>query len=82
MFGFNIFGLLDFTSANILLPVGGFFIVIFVAWFFGRDKTKAELSNSGTLKAGYLPIYLFIIRFIAPVALAFIFLNGLGLIRF
>ena len=82
IFGFNIFGLLDFTSANILLPVGGFFIVIFVAWFFGRDKTKAELSNSGTLKAGYLPVYLFIIRFIAPVALAFIFLNGLGLIRF
>lgn len=81
IFGLNIFGLLDFTSANILLPVGGFFIVLFVAWFFGRDKTRAELSSSGTLKARYIPVYIFIIRYIAPVALAFIFLNGLGLIR-
>jgi len=81
LFGLNIFELLDFTSANILLPIGGFFIVIFVAWFFGQDRAKAELSNEGTLKARYIPLYIFIIRFIAPVALAVIFLNGLGLIR-
>ena len=50
-------------------------------WFFGQDRAKAELSNEGTLKARYIPLYIFIIRFIAPVALAVIFLNGLGLIR-
>lgn len=80
LFGKNTFELLDFTSANILLPVGGFFIVMFVAWFFGREKTTAELSNQGTLKAGYIPAYLFIIRYIAPIALAIIFLNGIGLL--
>lgn len=82
VFGFTVFGLMDFTSANILLPLGGLFIVLFVAWYLGRDKVKNELSNKETLKAGYIPLYMFIIKFIAPLAIAFIFLQGVGLINF
>lgn len=82
LFGFTVFELLNFTSANILLPLGGFFIVIFVAWFFGRSKVKDELTNSGEVKANYIPLYMFIIKFIAPLAIAFIFLQGIGLINF
>jgi neurotransmitter:Na+ symporter, NSS family len=81
VFGFTVFELLDFTSANVFLPLGGLFIVIFVAWYFGPRKTRKELSNNGVLKAGYVPLYMFIIRFIAPLAIAFIFLQGVGLIK-
>ncbi len=81
IFGFTVFDLLNFTSANILLPLGGLFIVLFVAWFFGRDKAKAELSNEGKLKATYIPLFMFIVRFVAPLAIAFIFLQGVGLIK-
>lgn len=81
LFGLNIFGLLEFTTANILLPVGGFFIVIFVAWFFGREKVHAELSNEGSLKARFIPLFVFIIRFIAPLGLIIIFLNGIGILK-
>ncbi len=80
--GFSVFGLMDFASANIFLPLGGFFIVVFVAWFLGRDKIKEELSNNGDLKARYIPFFMFIIRFVAPLAIAFIFLQGVGLINF
>ncbi len=82
IFGFTVFQLLDFTSANLLLPLGGLFIVLFVAWFFGRDKVKSQLSNNGKLRAGYVPLYMVIIKFIAPLAIAFIFMQGVGLIRF
>ena len=82
IFGLTVFQLLDFTSANILLPLGGMFIVLFVAWFFGRDKVNDQLSNNGELKAGYIPLYMFIIKFIAPLAIAFIFLQGVGIIKF
>ncbi len=81
IFGFTVFGLMDFTSANILLPLGGLFIVLFVAWFFGRDKTKEELSNNGKLRAAYIPLLMFVVRFVAPLAIAFIFLQGVGLIK-
>lgn len=80
--GFTVFGLMNFTSANVLLPLGGLFIVIFVAWYFGRTRAKAELSNNGELKASYIPLYMFVIKFIAPLAIAFIFLQGIGLINF
>ena len=81
LFGLNIFNLLEFTSANILLPLGGLLIVIFVAWFYGRDKVKTELSNEGKLKIRYLPFFIFIIRFLAPLCIAFIFLQSIGLIK-
>lgn len=81
IFGKSIFDMLDYTSANILLPLGGFFIVLFVAWFFGREEVKEELSNNGKLSVKYLPFYLFVIRFLAPLCIAFIFLQGLGLLR-
>jgi NSS family neurotransmitter:Na+ symporter len=82
IFGKNVFGLLDFTSANILLPLGGFFIVLFVGWFMGRKAVKAELSNQGTLKARFLVVFMFLVRFIAPIAIAVVFMNGIGIINF
>jgi neurotransmitter:Na+ symporter, NSS family len=81
LFGLSTFELLDYASANILLPLGGFFIVMFVAWFYGRDKARAELSNEGKLKAAYVPFFIFVVRFLAPLCIAFIFLHGLGIIK-
>ncbi|HPE74497.1 MAG TPA: sodium-dependent transporter [Draconibacterium sp.] len=79
--GHTIFSLLENTTANVLLPLGGMFIVIFVAWFFGRQNVVDELSNDGKLKARYVPLFMFIIKFVAPLAIAFVFLQGIGLIN-
>jgi NSS family neurotransmitter:Na+ symporter len=81
IFGFTVFGLMNFSTANILLPLGGLLIVVFVAWFFGRDKARDELSNGGKLKAVYIPVFMFIIKYVAPLAIAFVFLQGIGLIN-
>ena len=58
IFGFTIFGLMNFASANILLPLGGLFIVLFVAWYFGRDKVAYELTNEGKINIRYLPFFM------------------------
>lgn len=78
----NLFDLLDFSSANIMLPLGGLFIVIFAGWFMGVDKVFDELSNSGKLNVRYKHAFLFIIRFIAPIGIALVFLNGIGILNF
>lgn len=82
LFNLNIFDLFNFTTANILLPLGGLLIVAFLGWFFPGHAVRDELSNGGTLKVRYYSLYRFIIRFIAPVAIAMVFLNGLGLLKF
>ncbi|MEX0987664.1 MAG: sodium-dependent transporter, partial [Bacteroidales bacterium] len=33
------------ASPDILLPFGGFFIVIFIGWYFSKDSLKKELSS-------------------------------------
>ncbi|HPR32403.1 MAG TPA: sodium-dependent transporter [Prolixibacteraceae bacterium] len=78
----SLFSLLEYTSSTILLPLGGFFIVLFVAWLFGGTKLKAELSSEGKYRVRYLGVYRFIIRFLAPLAIAAVFLNGLGILKF
>lgn len=73
----GLFGFLNFTTANILLPLGGLFIVLFVGWYLGKRKTRDELSNEGKIKASYVPLYLFLVKFIAPIAIAIIFAYGI-----
>jgi NSS family neurotransmitter:Na+ symporter len=82
LFGLNIFDLFNYTTANILLPLGGLLIVAFLGWFFKGRETKDELSNGGTLRLRYYSLYRFAIRFLAPIAIALVFLNGLGLLKF
>ena len=83
IFGKSIFDVLDYAASNVLLPLGGLLIILFVGWFAGKKITKSELSNNGELKVAYFPYFKFIVKFIAPVAIAAIlifsiFWGGLG----
>jgi NSS family neurotransmitter:Na+ symporter len=77
----TVFDLLDFTSANIMLPLGGFFIVIFLGWVLPKKDVVEEISNDGKLKIKLFGTFYFIIRYIAPIAIGLIFLNGLGVLN-
>jgi NSS family neurotransmitter:Na+ symporter len=80
--GVNLFGVLEFVSSNVLLPLGGLLIIVFVAWLFGKEQLKGELTSFGIYKASYYRVYLFIIRYIAPFAIALVLMNSIGIIHF
>lgn len=82
LFGLNIFDLMDWISANLLLPVGGLFIALFIGWFFGRKKVEAEVANGGKLSGIFLSIFMFLVKFVAPIAIAVVLLNKVGLLNF
>ncbi len=79
LFKKTIFGIFDYMSANILLPLGAIFIVLFVGWYLGKKNVQDELTNQGELKARLINVFMVIVKFIAPVAIAAVFLYGLGL---
>lgn len=81
LFGLNTFDLFNTTTANILLPLGGILIVIFLGWFFPAKEVLDELSNGGALKTRYFMLYRFIIRFVAPIAITIVFLNSIGFLK-
>lgn len=78
IFGGTIFDGLDWLSANLLLPLGGVFIVIFLGWVIGPKAIAKEVTNEGTRKMRLLKVFVFILRYIAPIAIVLVFLHGLG----
>jgi NSS family neurotransmitter:Na+ symporter len=80
-FDLNFFDLLDWISANLLLPLGGLFISLFVGWKLGRKKVQAEIEKGGSISGIFLSVFIFLVRFIAPIAIAIVFLKGVGLLN-
>lgn len=75
--GKPVFDLMDFVSSNILLPIGGVFIVIFVGWYLGKTKFFEEVTNDGAIKSPLKSIIYFIIKYVAPLAIIVVFISGL-----
>lgn len=79
IFGMTLFDLFDYAASNIMLPVGGMLIAIFTGWYLDKKLVRDEITNNGSLRARYLPVVIFILKYIAPVAIACILLGQLGL---
>lgn len=78
--GKNFFDTLDYFASNWFLPLGGLFISLFVGWILGKEKVEEEIKEGGH-KVSYLPIFMFLARFIAPIAIAIVFLHGIGVLQ-
>lgn len=79
LFGKTIFDLFDYVSANILLPLGGLLVSLFVGYRLDKQVTMMQISNDNTLKVWYFKPLMFVLRYFAPVAIVLIFLSGLGI---
>ncbi|GGG24733.1 transporter [Lysinibacillus alkalisoli] len=71
--GKSIFDAVDFLTNSIGMPIGAFFIALFAGYYYSTHISKQELSTSPPLY--YL--WLALIRFVSPVAIAIIFITGL-----
>ena len=80
LFGKGIFDALDFVTAKIMLPLGGMLISIFVGWYLDKYKVKNEFTNYGKMKLGLFNVYIFILKYVAPLAISAIFIKELNLI--
>ena len=77
-FSLSFFDLLDFVTAKLMLPLGGLLVCLFVGWYLKRSVSYEELTSYGLQKATYFPVYMFILRYFAPIAITLIFVNELG----
>jgi NSS family neurotransmitter:Na+ symporter len=70
----TIFDLLDYVTANLMMPLGGLFIAIFVGWFMNKQAVENQLD----INNGYgFKIFMFVLRFITPAAVATVFIYNL-----
>lgn len=78
--GKTIFDLFDFISSNILLPIGGMAISIFVGWVLDKSIVRNEVTNYGKVSVRTLGAIVFCLKYIAPICIALVFLCGLGVL--
>ena len=76
--GLNFFNLLDTFTSSILLPLGGMLISIFTGWYLDKKIVWQELSNDGTLKVHYYKLFIFILKYVAPLGIGLVFIHELG----
>jgi len=77
VFGLNIFESLDKLTSTILLPLGGLLMAIFAGYFMKKDHVQDELNL-----AGYkFKLWQMTNSYIAPIAIAAVFLYLLGVIK-
>jgi NSS family neurotransmitter:Na+ symporter len=73
----TVFDLLDYLTANIMLPLGGLLIAVFAAWRMRRDASVDELAMGD---GSCYRLWRFLVRYITPVAVLIVFLNVTGII--
>ena len=79
--GMTIFDTFDFVTGQLFLPIVGFLTCIFIGWFVPHKVVKDEFTNMGTLRNGRLfHFYIFLVKYVCPVCILFIFLHQFGLI--
>lgn len=71
--GKTFFDTLDFLTANILLPLGGLLMVVFVGWVMKPQTVASELSLSGALFNGFM----WVLKWVSPIAVIVVFASNL-----
>ena len=72
IFGRNFFDATDFLTSQIMLPLGGIFIAIFVGWIM---KKESVLDGLGFKEDFIFKAWYFSVRYIAPTLVGLVFLN-------
>lgn len=81
VFGKGFFDLFDYISSNILMPVGGLLVALFIGHVVNKEAVRQELTNGGTIPETLFTVFFFVIRYITPALLFLVFLNSIGIIK-
>ena len=74
LFGKNLFELLDYLTDNMMLPLGGLCVALFAGWMMKPAHAEQELE----MPADGFKAWQFLIKYVAPLAVFFVFMHVLG----
>ena len=77
LFGTSLFDWFDFITGQIFLPIVGFLTCIFIGWFVPHKIVHDEFTNWGTLRGRFFHLFVFLVKYVCPLAILFIFLHQL-----
>ncbi|MCE9682430.1 sodium-dependent transporter [Halomonas alkalisoli] len=72
LFGRSAFDFIELLT-NIFMPLGGLLIALFAGWALTQAEVMKEMRTSET----WFTVWRFLVRFVAPAAVAFVFLRSI-----
>jgi NSS family neurotransmitter:Na+ symporter len=75
--GMNWFDSVDWVVSNLLLPFGGMGVALFLTWHVGSKAREAGFKEGSPFQKLYV-WWLFLLRWLAPLAVILVFLNAVG----
>lgn len=73
LWGMTFFGVIDFITTNLFLPLGGFLLAIFVGWVVKREIIEQELERDSAL---FRRIWYWVLRYASPIAVLIVLVGG------
>ena len=77
LFGVDYLDVFDKLTANVMMPLGAMFTCVLVGWFLERGFMKSELTNNETVNRYVAPVVIFMLRYITPLLIFYIFIMNL-----
>ena len=71
---FGYFEILDYLTANIMMPLSGLLLAVFVGWLIKPDMIRAELQMKNP---ALFRIWFWLLRWVAPISIALILYTSL-----
>jgi len=79
-FGRTLFDWFDFVTGQVFLPVVGFLTCVFIGWFVPHKVVHDEFTNWGTLRGRFFHLFVFLVKYLCPLAILLVFLHQFGLL--
>jgi NSS family neurotransmitter:Na+ symporter len=77
LFGKGAFDVFDLLTDKIFLAIGAMFISIFAGWRIKKEDLFKEITNEGTLNYSFLSFWYLMIKYVIPVTIAIVAVNGI-----
>lgn len=79
--GFSVFDFTDMFTSNFILPLGGIAACILVGQLMDKNVVYNELTSDGKFNAKISKFFIWMARFVCPIIIFYMFINGLGSIH-
>ena len=76
--GMNFFDFLGYLTDNILLPLSGLLLCIFVGYIWKKDEIEKEVTSGGDIKFTLFETWFYGVRYLGVLLLSLILLQSLG----
>lgn len=73
--GDSLFDFFDKFTSNIMLPVGGILVSVFVGWFMDKKLRYDQFTNQGQCAVKLYKFLVFLVKFVVPVAISILFIS-------